>query len=76
MKAWLEGHTPARRSHHAVEVAAVVMSAASCSEVVLRVGGLGVMKINVDWIEANGCARRNAGHPWTPRSVCDGDGEL
>ena len=50
MKAWLEGFTPPRKPHHENEDAAVVMSTTSCSEVVLRQGGLGVMKIYVEGI--------------------------
>ena len=51
MKPWLEGRTPPRRAHHENEDTAVVMSTTSCSEVVLRQGGLGVMKIYVHGIE-------------------------
>ena len=50
MKPWLEGRTPPRRAHHAKEDAAVVMLSTSCSEVILRQGGLGVMKIYVHGI--------------------------
>ena len=43
MTTGLQGLVPPRRPHHENEHAAVVMLTTSCSEVVLRQGGLGVM---------------------------------
>jgi hypothetical protein len=43
----LEGRSPNRRPHHAAELAVIVMSRTSSSEVILRQGGLGVMKFYV-----------------------------
>ena len=47
MTTGLEGLAPTRRPHHENEHAAVVMPRRHSSEVILRQGGLGVMKINV-----------------------------
>mmetsp|Transcript_2252 Transcript_2252/g.4630 ORF Transcript_2252/g.4630 Transcript_2252/m.4630 type:complete len:226 (-) Transcript_2252:201-878(-) len=47
MTTGLEGFAPTRRPHHKNEHAAVVMPRRHSSEVVLRQGGLGVMKIYV-----------------------------
>ena len=52
MTTGLQGLAPPRRPHHENEHAAVVMLTTSCSEVVLRFGGLGVMKIYVHGIKA------------------------
>ena len=54
MRPWLEGRTPARRAHHAMELAAIVMSRTSCSEVVFCLGGLAAVKSYV-----NGIANRS-----------------
>ena len=51
MRPWLEGRTPARRPHHAMELAAIVMSRTSCSEVVFCLGGLAAVKSYVNGIE-------------------------
>ena len=42
LKAWLEGLVPPRRPHHENEHASVVMPRRRSSEVVLRLGGLGL----------------------------------
>ena len=47
MTTGLEGLAPTRRPHHENEHAAVVMPRRPSSKVVLRQGGLGVMKIYV-----------------------------
>ena len=57
MTTGLQGLAPPRRPHHEYEDAAVVMSTTSCSEVLLRQGGLGVMKIYVHSIRAYRTAR-------------------
>ena len=41
-----EGRTPARRPHHVVELAEVVMSRSS--QVVFRLGGLGALEVEVE----------------------------
>ena len=56
MTTGLEGLAPTRRPHHENENAEVVMPRRPSSEVILRQGGLGVMKIYVQGIVA-GVAR-------------------
>ena len=46
----LEGRAPARRPHHVVELAVVVMSRRRSSEIILHLGGLGAKKNNLSII--------------------------
>ena len=82
MKAWLEGYTPPRKPHHENEDAAVVMLSTSSSEVVLRQGGLGVMKIYVTKKERTHPANpsdpppfpgaQRGGHQWVVVIISEG----
>ena len=63
MRPWLEGRTPARRANHAMELAAIVMSRTSCSEVVFCLGGLAAVKsyvnrIGIVQLTKPGCVNR------------------
>ena len=50
LMAVLEGRAPARRPHHVVELAVVVMSRRRSSEIILHLGGLGAKKNNLSII--------------------------
>ena len=65
----LEGRAPARRPHHVVEDAEVVMSRRRSSHVVFRLGGLGALLFYVSYIHTIRARRHICG-------ACDAHAQL